>query len=158
MDTAFALRGGASWEQDLSRGHWEALLRPGCLRNLSALLRISPKPGVQEGCFGGLQENHSPGLLCGHQAPLLSGGSQRCSAIGCHLPAGRSPAHSTAPLGLPGDNHRKGGMEFALSPFPGCHKRDLQKAELETPGEAQGSLQPAVRPSRVQHPQKCLAP
>ena len=85
-------------------------------------------------------------------------------------------------------------MGFALSPFPGCRKRDLpppnqlcdvdtayelqtwvrkavgnrqdilrcprcwQKAELETPGEAHGSLQPAVRPSRVQHPQKCLAP
>ena len=136
----------------------------------------------------------SPGLLCSHRAPLPSGGSQRCSAICCHLPAGSSPAHGTSPLGLPGDKDQKGGMGFALSPFPGCHKRDLpppnqlcevdttyelqtwvrtavgnsqdilqcprrwQKAELETTGEAQGTQQPAVRPSRVQRPQKCPAP
>ena len=38
-----------------------------------------------------------------------------------------------------------------------CPRR-WQKAELETTGEAQGTQQPAVRPSRVQRPQKCLAP
>ena len=36
--------------------------------------------------------------------------------------------------------------------------RHWQKAELETTGEAQGSWQPAVGPSRVQCLQKCPAP
>ena len=40
---AFARWGGASWEQDLSWGHGETLVRPGCLRSSSALLHLSPK-------------------------------------------------------------------------------------------------------------------
>lgn len=71
------------------------------------------------------KRNSSPGLLCSQRAPLLSGGSQCCSAVGCHLPAGCSPAHGTSPLVYPVDKDRKGGMGFALPPFPGHHKRDL---------------------------------
>ena len=43
LDMAFARWGGASWEQDLSWGHGETLVRPGCLRSSSALLHLSPK-------------------------------------------------------------------------------------------------------------------
>ena len=74
-------QGGASREQDLSRGHWEALLRPGCLRNISALLRISPKPGVQEGCFGGLQENQ---LTWAALRPMGTLAVRRVSALLCN--------------------------------------------------------------------------
>ena len=43
LHMAFARWGGASWEQDLSWGHGETLVRPGCLRSSSALLHLSPK-------------------------------------------------------------------------------------------------------------------
>lgn len=79
---AFAPWGGASWEQDLSLGHWEALLRPACLRDGSALLHRSPKPGAEEGCPGGLQKNQLP------WAPLRPPGTfavRRLSALLCQL-------------------------------------------------------------------------
>ena len=58
----------------------------------------------------------SPGMLCGHRAPLLSGGSQpqHCSANVCHLPAGCSPVHSMSPLALPGDKDQKGAIWFSF--------------------------------------------
>ena len=123
LDTASALWGGTSWEQDLSRGHWETLVRPGCLR--SAAPYLTKNQGRRKAALVASKRTSSPGLLCSHREPLLSGGSQRCSANGCHLPAGHAPANGTSQLGLPGDKDRKGAVWFALSPFPECRERDL---------------------------------
>lgn len=75
--------------------------------------------------MGPVEGTSSPGLLCGHRLPLLSRGSQCCSAVGRHLPAGHSPAQHTSALALPGDKDHKRGMGLALPPVPGCHQRDL---------------------------------
>ena len=133
------------------------------------------------------KRSSSPGLLCGHRAPLLSGGSQRCSALGCLLPAGRSPAHGTAPLGRPVDRDGKGRMGcFAPIPrvpqerpatpnelcdvdttyglqtwartAPGCGQAILScLRRWRQGGETWGSWQPVVGPGKVQGPQKCPA-
>ena len=177
LDTAFALWGAASWEQDLSLSQgsphkFRSTLSPpavitygpevpvpqGALGNppqawmpekhLCAAPYLTKKQGQRKAALVASKRTTSPGLLCGHWAPLLSGGSQHRSANGCHLPAGRSPAHGTSPLGRPVDKDRNGGMELALPPFPGCHKRDLpppnQLCDVDTMYKLQTRVRTAV--------------
>lgn len=107
-----------------------------------------PNQGYRKAAVVAAKRTNSPGLLCGHWAPLLSGRSQRCPVIVCHLPAGHSSAQGTSLLGHPWDKDQKGGTAFAFPPFPGCPKRDLppphQLCDMDTTYELQMGVRTTV--------------
>ena len=193
---AFARWGGASWEQDLSWGHRETLIRPGCLRSSSALLHLSPKTrgGGRLLCWPPRQSAH---LGCSAASARLccQVGLSFSTALQTSVTSLQDALQCTACLHWLSLGTKIEKEQFGfLSPIPrelhkrpatpksavrqghhvraadvgqdGCGNgqdilqcpRHWQKAELETTGEAQGSWQPAVGPSRVQCLQKCLAP
>ena len=163
-----------------------SLLRPGCLRNTSALLHISPKPGAAEGNFAGLQENQ---LAWAALWPAGTFAVRRVSALLCTWLSPPCRMLSSAPDGSvwsPCGQRWKGGMgcfvpiprvpqERPATPNELCdmdttyHLQTWARmalrcgqAILRCPrhwrqrGETRGSWQLAVGPGRVQGPQKCL--